>query len=425
MNKLFKNEYIFSVITKILMIFIGFAHSVAIARFLGAELKGMMSSVQSIVNIAAIVITFGVHEAYPFYRKKYGKDKFLSPYMSYVVVLHICYFIIGCIFAFLLRKTGIIPMFICLLSPISGYAIVSGYVCLVELPKQRNAAFLIITLTETIFAAALYFMAHSNKYWLFVLLVFADTLKGIYFTYRIRFHFSIKSIKRDMIKDLVKFGLFPMLALLMTSLNYKIDILMLNLDKGISMAQIGVYSIGVALADKTVYIPDAVKEILLSKLAKGKKEEEVARATRLCFPISILMVVAIIMLGEPLINLLYGAEYVGSYSVSIICVFGTAVMVFFKMISQYNVVNKKQILNVIMLSISVITNIIFNLILIPKYQIIGAAIASIIGYIVCGVVFIIYFSKTSGIPIKKIVFVAKEDIELIRNYVFKKKQNNY
>lgn len=56
MNRLLKNEYVFSVLTKILMVFVGFAHSVAIARFLGAELKGIMSSTQSIVNILAIII---------------------------------------------------------------------------------------------------------------------------------------------------------------------------------------------------------------------------------------------------------------------------------------------------------------------------------------------------------------------------------
>lgn len=424
MNKLFKNEYIFSVFTKILMVFIGFAHSIVIARFLGADLKGVMTSVQSIVNIIAIIITFGIHEAYPFYRKKYGKEAFLSPYMTMVVTLHIIYLMVGLVAAIILRNYGFIVMFSCILAPISGYAIITGYVCLVEYPQQRNLAFLIITISETIFVGGLYIITKSNYQWLFVLLVFSDLLKSLYFTYKIKFKFYLKSLNRRFVMEIFKFGFFPMIALLMTSLNYKIDVIMLNLSNNVSMAQIGVYSIGVALADKTVYIPDAIKEILLSKLAKGKKEDEVARATRMCFPISIAMVIAIILMGAPLINTLYGGDYAGAYSVTIICVFGTAVMVFFKMISQYNVVNNKQILNVIMLSISVIINIILNIIFIPKYNIIGAAISSVIGYLVCATVFIIYFSKVSNISIRNVVMLNKEDISLITKFLKKKKNQD-
>lgn len=424
MNRLLKNEYVFSVLTKILMVFVGFAHSVAIARFLGAELKGIMSSTQSIVNILAIIITFGVHEAYPFYRKKYGNTNFLNSYMSYICVLHIIYMIIGIILSFFFTSAGIVEVFACICAPISGYAIVSGYVCLVEYPRNRNAAFLSISILETIFAGILLFVTDSNYFWLFVLLVFSDLLKSVYFTYKLHFNFSLKYIHKELIVELLKFGFFPMLALLLTSLNYKIDIIMLNMSRNITMAQIGVYSIGVALADKTVYIPDAVKEILLSKLAKGKKEEEVARATRMCFPISIIMVIAIFMVGAPLIDFLYGSEYSGAFSVTVICVFGTAVMVFFKMIAQYNVVNKKQIINVIMLSVSVLVNIVLNILLIPKYGIIGAAIASIIGYFICAIVFVVYFSKVSSIPIREIVFLTKDDLTLIKNVVNKNRKEN-
>ena len=99
-------------------------------------------------------------------------------------------------------------------------------------------------------------------------------------------------------------------------------------------------------------------------------------------------------------------------------------MVFFKMIAQYNVVNKKQIINVIMLSVSVLVNIVLNILLIPKYGIIGAAIASIIGYFICAIVFVVYFSKVSSIPIREIVFLTKDDLTLIKNVVNKNRKEN-
>ena len=63
------------------------------------------------------------------------------------------------------------------------------------------------------------------------------------------------------------------------TLNYRIDILMLDDIFHISTAEIGVYSVGVALAEKIWLIPDATKDILMSKLSNGSNSEEVAKVT--------------------------------------------------------------------------------------------------------------------------------------------------
>ena len=65
----------------------------------------------------------------------------------------------------------------------------------------------------------------------------------------------------------MKIGFFPMLALLMTTLNYRIDVLILKSYPQITSSQLGVYSIGISLADKIVLIPDTLKGILASKLS--------------------------------------------------------------------------------------------------------------------------------------------------------------
>ena len=60
-----KNDYIFSVTVKILMGLVGIFHSAFLARFLGAELKGMAATITSTVSVAQIFITFGINQAYP------------------------------------------------------------------------------------------------------------------------------------------------------------------------------------------------------------------------------------------------------------------------------------------------------------------------------------------------------------------------
>ena len=93
--------------------------------------------------------------------------------------------------------------------------------------------------------------------------------------------------------------------------------------------------------------------------------------------------------------------------------FGTALMVVFKMISQWNVVAGRQIINALMLSISIIINVFLNLILIPRYNIYGAAIASVLGYLTCAILFLLYFSRKTKIPIKNIIWVNYNDFSLL------------
>ena len=97
-------------------------------------------------------------------------------------------------------------------------------------------------------------------------------------------------------------------------------------------------------------------------------------------------------------------------------------VVFFKIISQYNMINKRQILNLIMLSIAVVVDVILNLVFIPIWGIHGAAFATSIGNIVCGVAFIIYFSRRSKIPVSKMIFIQRSDIQYVKSLFVKKKE---
>ena len=99
-------------------------------------------------------------------------------------------------------------------------------------------------------------------------------------------------------------------------------------------------------------------------------------------------------------------------------------MVFFKMISQYNNVNGKQIVNVYLLLGTVISNVILNIIMIPKLNIVGAALASLISYVICAIAFIIYFNKITNIPVRNMVFPTKDDIKQIIKISKKEKESN-
>ena len=67
--------------------------------------------------------------------------------------------------------------------------------------------------------------------------------------------------------------------------------------------------------------------------------------------------------------------------------------------------------------IALIATIIFDFLLIPKYGIIGASIASSISYITCTFSFVYFFIRRTSLPVRSFMLVNKDDIKYIVNFL--------
>lgn len=419
LKNIIKNQYIYSIVTKILIVGIGFLNSVLIARYFGAELKGVTATILNYSNIFSIIILFGLNEAYPFFKKECDDENFLNKYMSNVLFVYLIYTLIAFIILLFLKFEISIVVLITI-TIFQGYSVVVNYVALVEHPNRRNSAITMINIIDIILLILLYSFVPVNFIIASCISTFVYFAESLYFTFDVSFKFNLNLVSLKFLKKIYCFGFFPMIALLLTTLNYRIDILMLGKYSYISYSAIGIYSIGVSLAEKVFLIPNAIKEILLSKLSNGKDENEVIRVIKICWPICLVFTIGLIVFGKPFINLFYGSEYADSYLIVVTSVLGTIFMMFFKMISTYYIVQGKQKQTTVLLSISVLINIIVNALLIPIIGTLGAAIASDISYFICACLFIISFSKYSNTRIKDIIFFNKNDIKKINN-IFKNK----
>ena len=65
-KKMISNEYIYSVLTRFITVAVSLIQSILVARYLGAALKGSAIYIKSITSIGAIIVTFGMHQAYPY-----------------------------------------------------------------------------------------------------------------------------------------------------------------------------------------------------------------------------------------------------------------------------------------------------------------------------------------------------------------------
>ena len=120
-------------------------------------------------------------------------------------------------------------------------------------------------------------------------------------------------------------------------------------------------------------------------------------------------------MGKPVISILFGNEYLTAYSITVVCTLGTVFMVFIKMISQYNIVHKKQLTNMFLLAGAVVLNILLNLWLVPICGVLGTAIASLISHFICGMSFALFFSIKTKTRIFDLIIIRKDDLRIINN----------
>lgn len=419
-KKTVNNDYLFSVIAKVIGLGISVIVSILTSRFFGAELKGISAVIQNDVTLYAVFLGLGVYQAYPFFRRK---DPDVFPvYMNNISSMFFIYEAIAVVIASIMFYKNVNTFFAIaiLLMPMDVYIKQLNYIVLIETPKRRNMSSMIISFSEIVILAIFWLFSEANvvtsvAFYCFTV-VFNLILSFINLRMNpFRIRFNIKSLGKY-----IKFGFIPMLVYLCMTINYKIDIQMLKWFDNVSYADIGIYSTGVSLAGQIWLIPDAIKDILLSKLVKGKKEDEVAKVLRINLAVCVLSVIALVLLGKPVIRFLYGAEFENAYYVMVLMLIGVIGMIFYKMVYSYNISKGKRVINLIFLGIAAIANVIGNFFLIPVIGIWGAALTSIVSYDICGICFLVYFHNVSKIPYTKLLFIQKSDFSVIKKFIAEK-----
>ena len=163
--------------------------------------------------------------------------------------------------------------------------------------------------------------------------------------------------------------------------------------------EVGLYSAAMRLSEVWYFIPGIIASSLYPSIVNAKKvsnELYYSRLQRLyIFMIWMAIGIALVMtfLSNYLVKVLYGSSYIGSGIVLSIHIWG-AIFVFFGCAWSNWALSEgyqKTILHLQLLSL--VSNIILNFILIPRYGILGAAIATAVSYSLGHTVFAFLFKN--------------------------------
>jgi len=101
--------------------------------------------------------------------------------------------------------------------------------------------------------------------------------------------------------------------------------------------------------------------------------------------------------------------------VTVLLIAGIILMSYFKIIGTLLLAQGKKFVYLGMLTGSVVVNMLCNMVTIPLWGKMGAALASVISYAVAGGLFLIYYLRTYKIPVRDVFLFSKEERVWVAN----------
>lgn len=411
-KRIIENQYVFSFVTKSIHVFFGVFNTVFINRYLGPDLKGEYSYLLNIVNFLVLILNLGIYQAYPFFKRQ-NIEEIKQKFFNISMFQFLIYMVLAIILSLVVRSRNY--TIILTLVPVMVLSRQLSFIVLIENINLRNFISICNEVFYTTSLLIIFIFAPKNYMYIVGLLYVKDVIIIIAILISFKLKVSAKYMDFSLLASAVKFGIYPMLTMLLITMNYQVDVIILKVF--VSFEQIGYYTVGVGLADKTWLIPDAFKEVLLGKTARKDAIEDILLSIKISLYICLAALVLIIVLGRQIITLLYGNAYAQAYMVTVTIFAGIIPMLFFKLINTLFLAKGKQKFSFCILLIAVAMNVAANFILIPYMGIIGAALASVLSYSICGFVFLYVFMRENNIKPGSVFLMKKSEINLIGTMV--------
>ena len=223
---------------------------------------------------------------------------------------------------------------------------------------------------------------------------------------RLKVRPSFQKAEPGLLKEILQFSSFVFIASIVDTLYWTTDKLIIGWAKGAK--DTAVYNIGATFNTYVTALSSAISGLLIPRLThmvvkEAPKEEFTSifiKAGRLQFIVISFIVSAFVVFGRQFIALWAGTEYSRSYYVALL----TMIPVTIPLIQNTGInilyaLNKHKFRSIVYACIAVV-NVIFTFLWVEDYGIIGAAMATCLGYVIGNILIINwYYYKKIGIDI--------------------------
>ncbi len=221
---------------------------------------------------------------------------------------------------------------------------------------------------------------------------------------------------RSYIRKTLSFGARSHLSNILGFLNYRIDQFLLNFFSGAT--SLGFYSVAVGLGEKLWMLSQSVGTVLFPTIAGEEEKRNITPVVaRFVFFLTGFSALLLGLLAMPVIRLLYSDLYIESVPMLQALLPGIAILSASKIFANDIAGRGFPMINTYRGILTVLTNVILNIIWIPRWGGVGAALASTVSYTLSFITAVWFYRRLSGVPLGRILLPGRDDAVLLKFFM--------
>jgi O-antigen/teichoic acid export membrane protein len=215
-------------------------------------------------------------------------------------------------------------------------------------------------------------------------------------------------------RRLVRYGLSGHLGTVLQGVNYRLDVIILAAR--LDASAVGLYSVGVTLAEQLLFVPLVLSLVLANRAASeapADAAEKTALATRLTSGTTIVGGALVALLGPFLVPAVFGHEFRASVRPMWVLLPGVwALGIYINLMNDLGGRGHPRIKS-LTAACGVLVTVVLNLVLVPRLGIVGAAWASTASYVVLLATAIVPFGRITGIGPAALLVPRRRDVRTV------------
>jgi O-antigen/teichoic acid export membrane protein len=209
----------------------------------------------------------------------------------------------------------------------------------------------------------------------------------------------------------LSFGAKSYLQTLAAHLHYRIDLYLIALL--LNPEQVAFYSIAVNMTNPILQIPDAIGTVIFPKLAGSSDDAAHARTAVTCRHTLFATIIAAIVyatVGSQVMLLFYGHRYAPAIPPMLMMLPGIIMISLYQILTRNFTSRNRQQVNIIAAAVALGVNTSMNLLLIPRFGILGAAMSTAVSYTLAALMLLVVFVRESDSSFRSAVLIDAEDL---------------
>jgi O-antigen/teichoic acid export membrane protein len=253
---------------------------------------------------------------------------------------------------------------------------------------------------------------------LFAVVFIVSLLLNVFLLVSLRSAFASEGT-RNPIRGVIEFALPCYLGNLTQFLNYRLDLFILGALAG--YASVGRYTLAVSLAQLIWLLSSSAANVLLPKVAASEDSSDAIqntnRLTRLTLCASLISALGLGVIAGVAIPLLYGEAFAPSFPALLLILPGIVAFSAVNILAAYIAGIGQPRLNLMIAAVALAVTITLDLYLIPKLGILGASLASTASYSVSACLTMILYIRKTGSPLRQMIIPTSDDLRLAMQLV--------